>query len=185
MAMLLMLLVPLSRLYLGVHFPTDLVGGYWLGALMLFVAIGPALRIEAWLRSWRPGWQLAAAVALPSILMQLSLNTVSVTVMSTLMGFGIGLIAENRWVRFECDGNWLKRGVRLLLGATVLLIVWAVLRRAWAPQEAGYLSRFVRYALAGLWAAWGAPWTFVRLGLAGRRLGAPGFNIETKGDDRS
>ena len=34
---LLMVLIPLSRVYLGVHFPTDLLGGYVLGAIVLLL----------------------------------------------------------------------------------------------------------------------------------------------------
>jgi len=33
----LMIGIPVSRLYLGVHFPTDLLGGYILGALLLIL----------------------------------------------------------------------------------------------------------------------------------------------------
>jgi membrane-associated phospholipid phosphatase len=171
LAVALMFLVPLSRLYLGVHFPTDLVGGYWLGAMMLFIAIGPALRLEAWLCQCNPWWQLAAAVLLPMGLMTLFPGKTGVTAMATLTGFGVGLIAESRWVGFECDGDWRRRGLRFLLGGIVLFILWAGLARVFASLEPKWLFRFIRYALTGLWTAWGAPWAFVRLGLAGMRLG--------------
>jgi membrane-associated phospholipid phosphatase len=183
LAAALMVLVPLSRLYLGVHFPTDLVGGYWLGAFMLFVAIGPALRLEAWLRACGTGWQLVAAVVLPLTLMGLFIEKVSISTMSTLMGFSLGLIAERRWVGFQCDGDWARRGLRFLLGGAVLLIIWAGLGLAFASLEPGRLLRFIRYLLSGLWAGWGAPWAFVQLRLAGRRSDREGLVIEDKGDD--
>jgi len=172
LAVALMVLVPLSRLYLGVHFPTDLVGGFWLGAAMLFIAIGPGLRLEAWLCRRDPGLQLAAAVLLPLGLMALFPDKAGVTAMATLTGFGVGLIAESRWVRFECDGDWRRRGLRLVSGGIILFILWAGLKQLIAPLEPEMLLRFIQYMLTGLWAAWGAPWLFVRLGLAGKRRAA-------------
>ena len=35
LAAALMIGIPVSRIYLGVHFPTDLLGGYLIGALLL------------------------------------------------------------------------------------------------------------------------------------------------------
>ncbi len=183
LAMLLMILVPLSRLYLGVHFPTDLVGGYLLGAMILFVAVGPALRLEMWLHRAGAGWQAAAAAAVPLALAALFLEPVSVTAMGTLLGFGLGLIAESRRVGFACDGGWRRRGLRFLLGITVLLFIWAGLRWIFASLEPALLFRFIRYAAAGLWTAWGAPWVFVQFGLAGKRAKGQEVEVKRKGDE--
>jgi len=48
------------------------------------------------------------------------------------------------------------------------------LKAAFAGLEPAVLFRFIRYTLVGLWGALGAPWLFVRLGLADRNvLSAP------------
>ncbi|MGD9302946.1 MAG: phosphatase PAP2 family protein, partial [Desulfobacterales bacterium] len=41
--------VPLSRIYLGVHFPTDIIGGYVLGILLLLGFIWLVPQAEAWI----------------------------------------------------------------------------------------------------------------------------------------
>ena len=48
LSIVLILLIGLSRLYLGVHFPQDVLGGWLLGLLMLFVFIKYESRFLAW-----------------------------------------------------------------------------------------------------------------------------------------
>jgi len=165
---LLMVFVPLSRLYLGVHFPTDLLGGYVIGAalLLLFLRLEPAA--EAWLGERGFAWQLGAALVLPGLLLLFLPGGDETAVISgaTLIGATAGFALERRWVGFETDGAWWERGLRLLLGVAVLLGLRLGLKAAFSGLQPEPAFNFVRYALMGLWYGVGAPWAFVRLGLA-------------------
>ncbi|MEE9495325.1 MAG: hypothetical protein V3V39_02270 [Desulfobacterales bacterium] len=60
----------------------------------------------------------------------------------------------------------MSRIVRFIPGFIVLIGIWMGLRIAFEGMEPAWLFRVIRYALAGLWCALGAPWLFVRLRLA-------------------
>jgi hypothetical protein len=55
-----------------------------------------------------------------------------------------------------------------VLGIAVLLVLYAGLKAAFAGLEPALLFRLIRYGLIGLWSGLGAPWAFVKLGLAER-----------------
>jgi hypothetical protein len=170
-AALLMILIPLSRLYLGVHFPTDLLGGYFLGGVILFLYLRLKPGIEAWIANQRMVWQMALALALPGVLMLLipSGDKQGISAAATLMGMSAGFVAEHHWIGFESDGIWWKRLLRFLLGVAVSLALWLGLKAAFSSFDPEPLFRFIRYALLGLWAALGAPWVFKILGLVNVR----------------
>jgi membrane-associated phospholipid phosphatase len=163
---LLIVLVPLSRLYLGVHFPHDLLGGYIIGALLLFAYLQWGERGEQWLAGISVGVQLALVAAFSIPLMLIFPSEDGVTGGATLLGMGVGFVLQARWIGFEADGVLWKRALRYALGAAVIVGLWAGLRAAFSGLEPALLFRFIRYALMGLWGGAGAPWMFVRLGLA-------------------
>ena len=65
----LVLAIPLSRIYLGAHFPTDLVGGYAIGAVVLFLFLRLDDPIGNWLAKKGIGLQLAVSMGLPVMLL--------------------------------------------------------------------------------------------------------------------
>lgn len=164
----LMIAIPLSRLYLGVHFPTDLLGGYVLGILLLALYLKFALKVEAWLAHKGRFWQIGLAVVLPILFIYINPKGSSDALKagSVLLGFAPGLILERRWIRFRSGGRPLTRILRFILGFMVLIGIWRGLQIAFEGIEPGSLFRVIRYGLAGLWVGLGAPWLFVRLGLA-------------------
>jgi membrane-associated phospholipid phosphatase len=164
----LMIGIPLSRIYLGVHFPTDLIGGYLLGGLILIMFLLSAPRLELWLVEKGFAWQFLISLAGPLILVILnpSGDKYVLSMASVLMGVCAGFTLERRFVRFSCKGVWWKRALRYLLGVVVLFGLWGGLKLIFSGMEPAGIFRFIRYALVGLWGGVGAPWVFVRLKLA-------------------
>ena len=164
----LMIVIPVSRLYLGVHFPTDLLGGYFLGALLLVLYLHFAPKVESWLTAKGFIWQISTAVILPILLFWVSPqgSRYASSACGALMGFLPGIALERRWIRFCSDGSFFKRSMRFVVGLIVLLGIWLGLRFALSGLEPVSLFRAFRYASVGLWGALGAPWLFVRLRLA-------------------
>jgi hypothetical protein len=86
---------------------------------------------------------------------------------ATLMGMGAGFVLEQHFVKFQSGGILFKKVVRFLLGTAVAFTLWQGLRSTFIGLQPESLYRFFCYGLVGLWGALGAPWVFVKLGLAG------------------
>jgi hypothetical protein len=162
-------LIAFSRIYLGVHFPSDVAGGLALGAIWLCFFHWFEPRLGQWLRGRPTAIQLSLAVVVPIVLMLIHRSSDSVAAMGTLIGLGAGMVIERRSVRFAVDGSIGRRTVRFLLGAIVVVVLREGLRLLFPIQgELAYVPfRVIQYGLVGLWVAVGGPWTFLRLRLAG------------------
>ena len=167
-AAFLMIGIPLSRVYLGVHFPTDLMGGYLLGGIILILFLWLAPRLVIWLMEQGFTRQLLISLIGPLILILLNPtgDGYVLSMVSVLMGVCTGFTLERRFVRFACGGALWKRAIRYLLGVIILFGLWGGLKLVFSGMEPAALFRFIRYGLVGLWGGVGAPWVFVRLRLA-------------------
>ena len=167
-AILLMVLIGFSRIYLGVHFPTDVLGGWAVGAVLLAIYLALEPRIETWLKRAGLATQLALAVAVPLALLLLYPTKDAASTMAVMMGMGVGVVLTRQIAPFSATGPLWQRGVRFLVGAIGLGVLYLGLKLVFpAEGESFYfVMRVVRYVLIGLWVALGAPWLFLRLRLA-------------------
>lgn len=72
-AILIILLIGTSRMYLGVHFPTDVVLGWFLGALILYITLRLWEPTSTWFKKMNLGGQILAAFVFSLVLIVLAL----------------------------------------------------------------------------------------------------------------
>jgi membrane-associated phospholipid phosphatase len=191
-------LVCLSRVYLGVHFPGDVIWGCAEGIVVLIAYIGLKPRAAAWLSGRSLGTHIALATGVAAIVLALNLLFLTAPavhgsshggvytearaqafgeagkVAGLVLGAWVGLALERRYVRFATSGPAGQRLLRYGLGLAGLLAIWLGLRIAFPdePLALGIMLQVVRQAAAALWAVFAWPWLFVRAGLgkAERRI---------------
>jgi hypothetical protein len=155
-------LISLSRIYLNVHWPVDIAGGIFIGIVILraynLLAIGwEHLRPPIWLR-------VACIIALPTAGAIFYKDATTNMVLGFLIGFPLGsLIAEGR-LRWEERASLPKQVLKFALGMAGLMAVRYGFKIVF-PE--GAFWDIVRYGFAGLWVSLGAPYLFVRLRLQG------------------
>ena len=172
LSVVLVALISFSRVYLGVHYPQDVIAGIMIG--LLYVAIYFSLEppIEAWLGRQQLSTRLALAIAL-SMLMAIILPVRDgFLVAASMMGLAVGYTLERRWLD-SAPRPGLPLGVgRLVVGMVVLgTMYWGL--RGLSPQRGTSLvvGMFcvIRYTSVGLGATLLCPWLFLKLNLAERR----------------
>jgi len=164
LAGILILGIPLSRVYLGVHFPIDIVGGYLFGSILLVGFIKSENYFAEWRQKIGFAGMLVATGCLPAILaIAVCADKTAVSAMAALAGMGTGFLMEYRYLGFAPPRNWRLKAAAFTLGMVVFTLGYVGLKVLFAGLEPASLFRYIRYGLVGLWGGLGAPWLFLRL----------------------
>ncbi len=168
LAVVIPLLVSIGRMYVGVHFPQDVISGAAIG-LLLFVAYAAyEPRVGEWIKIHTSlAIKLALAIIVPVALAAIHFTLDTATNLGTMMGFAIGLVLEEEYVRFDTRGELWKQIAKFAIGAIVLLALQQGIKVFMLEAPT---TNFVRYSIIALWLTLGAPWVFVKAGLAGREI---------------
>ncbi len=194
LAITLVFLTCMSRIYLGVHDLEDVLAGVFVGALILLAFYLWARYAAEWFSNRILGQRLLIALLIPftlgaiyiaviyllgepntSVLWDSRINPAEQIARSNLarafgglIGLSAGFLLEGSRVRFMVDGPVWKRALRYLVGMAVTLVLWAGLK-AILPEDPEWLDivlTVIRYLLVSLWIAYYAPMAFIYLRLA-------------------
>lgn len=194
-AVVLVLLIGLSRIYLGVHFPHDVVFGWTLGAVVLLFAVTLQDRVAAWLNGLDMPRYLLTAAALAALLMAIGLLLpwlLAATpdapswahyaadarspahffaVSGALFGLMLGYRRQAQTLGYRPSADWNRRIACFAFGMAGLLLLYVGLGLLFRLlAEAGSLTafflRFARFVVVAWWISEWAPRLFVRFRLA-------------------
>ncbi|MCL2600584.1 MAG: phosphatase PAP2 family protein [Treponema sp.] len=170
-AAILCVLIAFSRVYLGAHFPTDILGGWLVGGVLLGVYFLAGKWIEALLTDHAPraGLVVVAAVSFVMILYRPADEVLSLAGM--LLGMGVGFHLCKRFVGFTALAPFGRIGfaryfslfIRFAIGVAgvvLLFILSGNLMGMFRETENYQLFVFLRFALLAFWISVGAPWVF-------------------------
>lgn len=182
--LLLIVGISVSRVYLGVHYPTDILGGWILGGLFLFVFLKFLQPLDDWFSSHKASTQIGIALSFclalflvgvvvklavsgssdPTSWAQFTQNEArSLSALAMRSGAIFGLVCGLVWMQkrapFEPSVRVVNRIAAVLIAVLGLLALRVGLGAVFpsSPESVEHFFRALRYAIMTFWVAFLVP----------------------------
>lgn len=159
-------MIAISRPYLGVHYPHDIVAGVLLAVVILTICVIFEKEKLQPLRSL-PLWSQAVIVLGLLTLFKLIVNDPignSVAGLAGCFGFWFGCQLEARKLQFVPKHSYYATLAQLFVGTGGILLLWkgGDFARCFLPIEISESFKYLQYTLLGLWITYGASTTLTK-----------------------
>ena len=168
-------LVPFSRMYLGVHYPSDVFVSVGIALLLIFVLHPIVLRAVDKPAQMRILFTVLAVLTTAHLLFvhlypfpaDLDMHNYEsgikngFTMLGCLLGLWVAYEVDTRYIHFSTEGSLLVQAVKLIIGFVLLMGIRAALKAPLRALFAGsYFSDCVRYFIMVVFAGCIWPLTF-------------------------
>jgi len=180
-ALVMIVFIPLSRMYLGRHFLADIMGGYLVGWIMVFVFYGFMFR-NIWImdlfynRSLRIKWNSKIVILLVYLFLLplhlILIPNIPADFMVIFLGLNLGFLMIWRQGIPKDDGSFLHRVSRVLIALGLYFGAdrgLEAIHRLLFQSEPEVVS-LIRMALTAFILMWGSTELSIKLGLFKRKI---------------
>ena len=133
---LIIVLVAISRLYLGVHYPKDVLFGAIFGILTSSIAYKLFNKVNNKIALYF----ITFIIFIPALLYAHSADFIKG--MGTFLGFALGIYVEKKYVNFSVEGKSANKILRVVIGLTILILLKVGLKAVF-PNK--LVFHFLRY----------------------------------------
>lgn len=172
----LIVLIGLSRVYVGAHWMADVATGWATGLFILIIILRLEVPIQSFLSRFKPASLYLGLTMFGLVAMILTESLSPVTIVGLkdnfggngglIMGLGVGLALESKYAKFEVtpkNGEKWRVALRVITGLILVTSVMVVLSPI-LPSEI-YWLRSIRYSLTTIIVIFLWPLIFKKLGL--------------------
>lgn len=153
-ATIMILLIGFSRLYLGVHYPKDVIVGAILGIATSYICYKLYSRVENKIMLYT----ITFLIFIPALTFANSADFIKG--MGTYLGFLLGIFIEKKYVNFSIELSGINKSIRVLTGILLLLIIKTTLS---IILPSGSIFIFLKYFLISFFGIGVYPIIFTRM----------------------
>ena len=172
LAIIISMLIALSRVYLGVHWPVDVIAAFIIGILISLILynILNVLFDNIKLRNYIIIYSSLGAVILLFVFVFINKQCFNGLLVLTdlfktvgvFSGASLGFIFEEKYSSFSVNENFLRKGLRFFIGLIFTLVLLSGLKLIFPTTD---IFNFIRYGIVGIWITWLYPAAGIKTGL--------------------
>jgi undecaprenyl-diphosphatase len=152
MGIALMVVVPLSRVYLGQHYVSDVL----VGVLFSFMIAHFSFKLIDLMKDKEEIYTLIIVPFFMIGLLFVQNHTFFISA-GAFIGFAIGYFLEKRFVKYDVAQKTIIQILKVVIGLLVAILIKEGLKFVFLDT---LWFDFLRYLLIGVWVSYGAPWVF-------------------------